>query len=429
LRVLGRNLGSFRTSRSATVLRVVKAKEPPISALSARPIRRLAAAALVAVLAAVVLTGNGAVSAQQSDARSQRAQVRSQQAAIAAQVNALEADQRKVTAALAALDANVRGQNAALKNAESLAVSAAEEAERSEREAAEIEKQVEELKKELTAFAVYQYVNPPSDDLVRSLQAESAQLEATRRALMEVSSTSSTDVLDKMRAARQRLQETQARAISSRLEAERQAANAQQALVSLETAKSQQAAYAEQVRARLDERLREAQHLASIDASLAARIRAEEAALANQIRNVPPPPPSNTPPPSISRPPLRTVGGITVNASIADDLAALLAAARSAGFNLGGYGYRDINAQIQLRRQNCGTSDYAVWQMPADQCSPPTARPGYSAHERGLAVDFQSNGVFINTQSNPAFRWLAANAGRYGFINLPSEPWHWSHPG
>ena len=94
-----------------------------------------------------------------------------------------------------------------------------------------------------------------------------------------------------------------------------------------------------------------------------------------------------------------------------------------------GYGYRDINAQIQLRRQNCGTSDYAVWYAPADSCRPPTARPGYSMHERGLAIDFQSNGSFINSRSNPGYIWLAANAGRFGFFNLPSEPWHWSVTG
>ena len=106
----------------------------------------------------------------------------------------------------------------------------------------------------------------------------------------------------------------------------------------------------------------------------------------------------------------------------------MLDAAAASGFRLGGYGYRDINVQIQLRRQNCGTSNYAIWEMPADSCSPPTARPGLSWHEQGLAVDFTSGGSFINTRSNPAFVWMAANAARFGFTNLPSEPWHWSHP-
>ena len=47
-------------------------------------------------------------------------------------------------------------------------------------------------------------------------------------------------------------------------------------------------------------------------------------------------------------------------------------------------------------------------------------------HERGLAVDLTVGGRAITSRSSPAFRWLAANAARYGFFNLPSEPWHWS---
>ena len=129
------------------------------------------------------------------------------------------------------------------------------------------------------------------------------------------------------------------------------------------------------------------------------------------------------------RPPLTTVGGITVASSIADQVRQLLQAASAAGITLSGYGYRDINAQIALRRQNCGTSDYAIWQKPPDQCSPPTARPGYSYHEQGLAIDFQYQGGFIHSRTSPAFVWLAANAARFGLYNLPSEPWHWdTHP-
>ena len=40
----------------------------------------------------------------------------------------------------------------------------------------------------------------------------------------------------------------------------------------------------------------------------------------------------------------------------------------------------------------------------------------------------QVNGV-IRSRSHPAFQWLAANAERFGFYNLPSEPWHWSTTG
>jgi len=94
--------------------------------------------------------------------------------------------------------------------------------------------------------------------------------------------------------------------------------------------------------------------------------------------------------------------------------------------SLGGGGFRDAAAQIATRRNNCGTSDFAIWEMPASQCSPPTARPGTSMHEQGMAVDFTCSGSLIRDQASPCFVWLAANAASYGFYNLPSEPWHWS---
>jgi D-alanyl-D-alanine carboxypeptidase len=50
-------------------------------------------------------------------------------------------------------------------------------------------------------------------------------------------------------------------------------------------------------------------------------------------------------------------------------------------------------------------------------------------HEQGLAIDFSYNGSLISSRSNPGFRWLAANAGRFGLRNLPEEPWHWSTNG
>lgn len=138
--------------------------------------------------------------------------------------------------------------------------------------------------------------------------------------------------------------------------------------------------------------------------------------------------PSAGPPSAVTGTPpvLVTVLGIQVAASIAASTTSLLTAARRAGLaNLHGSGYRSPARQIELRRQNCGTSDYDIYRKPAAQCSPPTAPPGSSMHEQGLAIDFTENGRSL-TRSSPAYRWLQANAGKYGFRNLPSEPWHWS---
>ena len=122
---------------------------------------------------------------------------------------------------------------------------------------------------------------------------------------------------------------------------------------------------------------------------------------------------------------LTTVWGIQVHESIADQLLALLKAASRDGIRLGGGGYRSSQSQINLRRAHCGTSNWAIYSKPSYQCRPPTARPGASMHERGLAVDFTQNGraLWSNTSG---YRWLKRNASKYGLRNLPSEPWHWS---
>ncbi len=51
------------------------------------------------------------------------------------------------------------------------------------------------------------------------------------------------------------------------------------------------------------------------------------------------------------------------------------------------------------------------------------ARPGYSNHQGGIAVDIQ-----VGATSSATYRWLANNAHKYGFARtVPSEPWHWEY--
>ncbi len=123
-----------------------------------------------------------------------------------------------------------------------------------------------------------------------------------------------------------------------------------------------------------------------------------------------------------------SVSRVGLKARDAENLAALLGAAEADGFTLGGEGYRPISAQVELRRAHCGDSDEAIYQMDASRCSPPTAKPGSSNHERGLAVDFTVNGTILSKRS-PAFGWLREHAAEFGFYNLPAEPWHWSVDG
>lgn len=141
---------------------------------------------------------------------------------------------------------------------------------------------------------------------------------------------------------------------------------------------------------------------------------------------------------------LRSVAGaLIVNATIETDIDRLLADARLDGHDLSGGGFRTEEAQIRLRLAHCDLDhppddphdptdaahiDYLVHLAPAESCSPPTAPPGRSEHQNGLAIDFTESGRLL-TRSSPGYRWLVDNAHFYGLSNLPSEPWHWSTTG
>lgn len=50
----------------------------------------------------------------------------------------------------------------------------------------------------------------------------------------------------------------------------------------------------------------------------------------------------------------------------------------------------------------------------------PAAKPGYSLHQSGLAVDLSKN----------SWDWLKANAEKFGwFATVASEPWHYEYKG
>jgi len=130
------------------------------------------------------------------------------------------------------------------------------------------------------------------------------------------------------------------------------------------------------------------------------------------------------------RPKLTTVGSFRVATSLAPSLSALLADAAADGVVLTGGAYRSGSEQVARRRANCAgedgvADDYDLYEKPSDQCSPRTARPGSSLHETGEAIDFEH----CQTRATACYRWLARYAHRYGLVNLPEEPWHWSVTG
>jgi hypothetical protein len=385
------------------------------------------------LLAAAALVAPRADAQNGSSARAEREQVRGQRAQLALQIDALQADDAAIDRAVRDIDENLRGQQAMLADAERAAIEAERLSIESEAAAGQKEAELDALQAQMRRVAVDAYVNPPADDALDRLKTDTATDAAQKQALLEVRATRAGDLVDQLRATRYEYEQQRALADRTRAESEARQREAKQRLIELQQAKAVQAQFASQLEARLNAKLAEADALASVDRQLSNAIAAEQAAVAAQLRKLAPPPsigggPSAAPP-RLAPVPLTTVRGITVNSSIAGRLDGLLAAAAADGVVLRGSGYRDPSSQIALRRAHCGPSDYDIYFKPPFECVPPTAIPGSSMHEQGLAIDFTWNGSSITTQDNPAFVWLAANAARFGFFNLPSEPWHWSTTG
>jgi hypothetical protein len=180
---------------------------------------------------------------------------------------------------------------------------------------------------------------------------------------------------------------------------------------------------------RLEHLLNEQAYREQLGEDLEAKEKAELDKLAAQLRAASYTGPGGLAGPVATPDEIEWVYGIAIHKSIAANLEAMIEAAEADGIILRGAGWRDPSAQIRLRRAHCGTSDYAIWEAPASSCRPPTARPGSSYHEQGLAIDFTENGRSINSPNSPAYLWLRRNAANYGFYNLPTERWHWSTTG
>jgi zinc D-Ala-D-Ala carboxypeptidase len=132
-------------------------------------------------------------------------------------------------------------------------------------------------------------------------------------------------------------------------------------------------------------------------------------------------------------------GGFRLRAAAAKKYRAMITAARSAGVNITTISaFRSISEQERL-----------FFEVGAQRGQKPTKRaevsapPKHSEHHTGYAVDLGDSGVpsvNLNTtfDTTPAYKWLAANAARYGFeLSFPKdnpqgvsyEPWHWRYVG
>jgi hypothetical protein len=143
------------------------------------------------------------------------------------------------------------------------------------------------------------------------------------------------------------------------------------------------------------------------------------------------------------------VDGVRVNAFVAVNIDKMIKAAAADGVKLtgDGGGFREMKDQIAIRPKNgCPTDhigspnaqgfyDQATLiknkndTSPTSRCRTPAAPPGFSNHQMGMAVDWHANGPLIGSHDNAGYKWLKANASKFGFYNFPQEAWHWSVDG
>lgn len=382
--------------------------------------------AIVVLALSTMITAMPPATAKAPDQVARRREVQKQRAENAARVNVLKASDAEVTRALDRLDENVRGQEARAASARQAADAAARAAAAARQAEARTAAKLTDVRGLMRRSAVDAYVRGPSQSIL-PMEAGSLSQLATRQYLLDVALGQGSEVADQLRATTEDLSISRAAADAARDQAAARKKDVDGELNQVRQAKDLKEQVADALEARLEKALAEADSLAALDSQLAAEIARRQAALAARIAS------SSrrgrgSAGGSVGDVAVTTIRGITVAISIAGRVEDLLAAAEADGFVFGGGGYRSSSGQVATRRSNCGGSNYDLFQKPASACRPPTARPGQSMHERGLAIDFTWNGGIIN-RSSAAFRWLKQNAGRFGLSNLPSEPWHWSTNG
>ena len=400
-----------------------------MSVSPSRLLRRLRAGAVLIGLGALLGITSQAAADTPDELREERKEVQEEAADLAVDVDALTDNIDDLVVALEALSDAVDAQQAAL-DAANRRVRDAETAELVAEVA--VDRLVAEMgttQELLRRSAVDAYVDFQGPNGDHAALSSDPWQRARTAALVEFGTGSTTEIIDRLRALGADLEAEQRAAAAHIIEVDELRDEVEERATALAAALAREEDALSAVEDRLDARLAEVAALESLDAQLAAEIRAEEQRIADAIAarrraregliNIP----DNSPVE------LTTVRGIVVNVLVADSLEGLLAAMEARGYTLSGGGYRSSDSQTALRRAHCGTSEYAIWQMPASQCRPPTARPGRSAHERGLAVDFTYRGSIIRSGSSDVYQALSAVARDFGFRPLPGEPWHWSTNG
>ena len=114
-------------------------------------------------------------------------------------------------------------------------------------------------------------------------------------------------------------------------------------------------------------------------------------------------------------------GHVVVNSRVSGAWYKLAEDAKAAGINL--------KALSSFRSM---ASQESLWAQYGRDTSR-VARPGFSPHQAGVAIDFDNMSGYIAkascsnraTNPTPAYQWLRANSVNYGFKQYAAEAWHW----
>lgn len=358
----------------------------------------------------------------------ERQRVEAAEAAKAREVDAANAKLTDLTNALIVLRRAVNAKASDLEYANESLAAAERGVELAEADVEDAQAELGDLETRVSEMAVRAFVGDQGDRAV--IFAVDDPTKAMRMDVMRAQATQTDlEIVEDLRAAQEDLVVRRAEALDAASAADQLRVASEEQLAALQQEQDAQASLSGAAEDRLDHLLSERAALASLGADLGSGS-ADTDALVAQLASNPTATSTGTnvvPPSVVTEDDIAYAGnGIYVHVSIVEDIRQLLIDAAADGVEFAGGGYRSSAAQIATRRSNCGTTNYAIYEMPASQCNPPTARPGRSMHERGMAIDFTYNGLLIRSQSGAGWGWLVANAARYGLQNLPSEPWHWS---
>ncbi len=385
--------------------------------ISRRTITRIAALLLVAVIGSAMPAGAQDGDPLPTNPYERLAEIRRRQAEAAMAIDILNATQVEVQKRLATVEAWVASQEQVVAQAQAELVDATLVANRARQREQAKAAELQSLKDLMAQLAVEAYMRPPQMAAMNVIVTHDLASAEKADVMLRAKAERDENVAEDLAAAEKALSGLREAADAKASRAETAAEDAAGALDDLQSARNEQLALAQQVHGQLEQTSAQLVTLSSDEVAAAEDVQRQTAALLARVDHG-------------TDIPLVTVRGIQVHADIAPALEGLLSEAEAAGIELSGWGYRTTESQISLRRQHCGGPGVddatAVYVVAPGACSPPTAKPGTSMHELGLAVDLTVNGEAIHSHDDPAWIWLNEHAGEYGFQNLPSEPWHWS---